>query len=48
PNLGNYEGQCPSILLREDVANYPQATDALRPEQLAAVHEFAEARRSKR
>ena len=48
PNLGNYEGQCPSILLGEEVANYPQATDALRPEQLAAVHEFAEARRSKR
>ena len=30
------------------IANYPQATDALRLEQLAAVHEFAEARRSKR
>ncbi|MDF1836077.1 MAG: phytanoyl-CoA dioxygenase family protein [Alteraurantiacibacter sp. bin_em_oilr2.035] len=48
PNLGNYEGQCPSILLREDVADYPQATDALRPDQLVAVHEFVEARRSKR
>lgn len=48
PNLGNYEGQCPSILLHEDVADYPQATDALRPDQLAAVREFAEARRSKR
>lgn len=48
PNLGNYEGQRPSILLREDVADYPQATDALRPDHLAAVREFAEARRSKR
>ncbi|MGB5779072.1 MAG: phytanoyl-CoA dioxygenase family protein [Allopontixanthobacter sediminis] len=47
PNLGNYEGQCPSILLRENVAEHPQATDALRPDQLAAVREFAEARRSK-
>jgi ectoine hydroxylase-related dioxygenase (phytanoyl-CoA dioxygenase family) len=46
PNLGNYEGQCPSILLRGDTPEYPQATDALRPDQQAAVHEFAEAQRS--
>ncbi len=45
PNLGNYEGACPSILLSDDVAEYPQATDALRPEQEAAVREFAQARR---
>lgn len=45
PNLGNYEGQCPSILLRGDTPEYPQATDALRPDQQAAVREFAEARR---
>lgn len=45
PNLGNYEGQCPSILLRRDIPEYPQATDALRPDQEVAVREFAEARR---
>lgn len=46
PNLGNYEGQCPSILLRENVPEYPQATDALRPEQREAVAEFAQTRRN--
>lgn len=48
PNLGNYEGQCPSILLRGDVPEYPQATDALRSDQEAAVRAFAEARRNGR
>lgn len=47
PNLGNYEGQCPSILLRDDAPEYPRATDALRPDQEAAVREFAEARRGR-
>ena len=47
PNLGNYEGQCPSILLRGDVPDYPQATDTLRPDQEDAVREFAEARRER-
>lgn len=46
PNLGNYEGQCPSILLGDDPPSYPQATDALRPDQETAVREFAEARRT--
>ena len=45
PNLGNYEGQCPSILLQDNPPAFPQATDALRPDQQAAVHEYAEARR---
>lgn len=45
PNLGNYEGQCPSILLRTEPPEFPQATDALRPDQQAAVAEFAGARR---
>ncbi|QQN75139.1 phytanoyl-CoA dioxygenase family protein [Croceicoccus sp. YJ47] len=45
PNLGNFEGQCPSILLRGDVPDYPQATDGLRPDQEDAVREFAEAQR---
>ena len=46
PNLGNYEGQCPSILLRDQHPDFPQATDALRPDQEVAVREFAEIRRS--
>ncbi len=39
PNLGNYEGQCPSILLGR--AGLGSATDALRPDQAQAVQEFA-------
>ncbi|USA38859.1 phytanoyl-CoA dioxygenase family protein [Pelagerythrobacter marinus] len=48
PNLGNYEGQCPSILLRDDIAEFPRATDALRDDQKAAVREFAEAQRGEK
>ncbi len=40
PNLGNYEGQCPSILLRGNLPERLQATDALRPDQSAAVAQF--------
>ncbi|MFS2108755.1 phytanoyl-CoA dioxygenase family protein [Sphingomonas sp. Sphisp140] len=40
PNLGNYEGQCPSILLREATTRSIGAIDALRPDQqvLVAAH----------
>ena len=48
PNLGNYEGQCPSILLRDDIPRFPQATDALRPDQVEAVSAFAQERRLRR
>lgn len=41
PNLGNYEGHCPSILLSGDVPDFIQAVDALRPDQEEAVREFA-------
>ncbi len=37
PNLGNYEGQNPSVLLNDEVPNYIQAKDALRPEQEAFI-----------
>ena len=40
PNLGNYEGQCPSILLGDQVPERLAATDALRPDQAAMVSEF--------
>ena len=40
PNLGNYEGRCPSILLGNDVPRHIGAADALRPDQQALVAEF--------
>lgn len=45
PNLGNYEGTCPSILLKRQIPDYPQATDTLRPDQELAVSAFARDRR---
>lgn len=41
PNLGNFEGQCPSVLLRDDIGEHLAAMDALRPDQAAMVAEFA-------
>lgn len=40
PNLGNVEGQCPSILLRDAVPEHLAAIDALRPDQAAAAELF--------
>lgn len=40
PNLGNVEGQCPSILLRDHVPAHLPAVDALRPDQLEAAAMF--------
>jgi hypothetical protein len=40
PNLGNYEGQCPSLLLRDEVPGRIGAVDALRPDQEVLVAEF--------
>jgi hypothetical protein len=40
PNLGNYEGQCPSILLRDRADLSLGAIDALRPDQAALVDAF--------
>lgn len=37
PNLGNYEGQCPSILLRDTPIHAIGAIDALRPDQQALM-----------
>lgn len=42
PNLGNYEGQCPSVLLRDDVPEHLAATDALRPDQAEALNLFVD------
>lgn len=48
PNLGNHEGQCPSVLLGGDVPHHLGAIDALRPDQATAVAAFAAAERSAR
>lgn len=40
PNLGNYEGQCPSLLLRDDPPEHIGAIDALRPDQQALVQDY--------
>ena len=40
PNLGNFEGQCPSLLLKDDVPERLGAVDALRPDQVDLVAEF--------
>ncbi|QXF13736.1 phytanoyl-CoA dioxygenase family protein [Sphingopyxis terrae] len=46
PNLGNYEGQCPSILLQDDPPGPVGAVDALRPDQADAVADFAAGQRN--
>ena len=37
PNLGNFEGQCPSILLQDNVPEHLHAVDALRPDQMDLI-----------
>lgn len=41
PNLGNVEGQCPSILLGDRLPRYIGAVDALRPDQRQAAETFS-------
>ena len=48
PNLGNYEGRCPSVLLADRVPRHLGAVDALRPDQASAVAAFAAAERAAR
>ena len=40
PNLGNYEGQCPSVLLQPDIPDRFAATDALRPDQESLLADY--------
>ena len=40
PNLGNFEGRCPSVLLGRDAPGRLGAEDALRPDQAAMVSDF--------
>jgi ectoine hydroxylase-related dioxygenase (phytanoyl-CoA dioxygenase family) len=41
PNLGNYEGRCPSVLLGDAPPPRLAAVDALRPDQVVAVDQHA-------
>jgi ectoine hydroxylase-related dioxygenase (phytanoyl-CoA dioxygenase family) len=41
PNLGNFEGCCPSVLLGDQPPGRLTAVDALRPDQIEAVDEHA-------
>ncbi|HEY0630118.1 MAG TPA: phytanoyl-CoA dioxygenase family protein [Sphingomicrobium sp.] len=40
PNLGNFEGQCPSLLLKDEIPDRIGAVDALRPDQAEQVADF--------
>lgn len=40
PNLGNFEGRCPSILFDDEIPQRIGAIDALRPDQAAMVDAF--------
>ncbi|MGZ6021562.1 MAG: phytanoyl-CoA dioxygenase family protein, partial [Rhizomicrobium sp.] len=46
PNLGNYEGQCPSVLLGDEVPDYLPAIDELRSDQIKPLAEFKARQRS--
>lgn len=40
PNLGNVEGQCPSVLLGDEIPEHLGAIDALRPDQAVVAAAF--------
>ncbi|HEX8621187.1 MAG TPA: phytanoyl-CoA dioxygenase family protein [Allosphingosinicella sp.] len=40
PNLGNFDGQCPSILFEEGVSDFLAVTDAFAPEQQKRLEDF--------
>lgn len=40
PSLGNFEGQCPSVLFQDDVPDLLPFVDALRPDQTEWVREY--------
>ena len=46
PNLGNYEGRCPSILFGTSIPEPLGGIDALRPDQTSAVAKFVAAQQT--
>ncbi len=40
PNLGNYEGQCPSVLLKDHVPEHLHGIDAIKEEHLGPLAEY--------
>lgn len=48
PNLGNFEGQCPSLLLGDAIPQHIAAIDALRPDQAAVLEAYLEEQRQAR
>jgi ectoine hydroxylase-related dioxygenase (phytanoyl-CoA dioxygenase family) len=48
PNLGNFEGQCPSILLGDHADRPLGAQDALRPDQQQMVEAYAQSQSEER
>ena len=40
PNLGNYEGRCPSVLLGDDVPDYMGAVDELRDDHVQPLADY--------
>jgi len=40
PSLGNFEGQCPSVLLRKESPEQLQFIDSLRPDQMELVRQY--------
>lgn len=48
PNLGNHEGQCPSVLLHQQSDQPLGAVDTLRPDQQAMVEAYVAGQRAER
>jgi ectoine hydroxylase-related dioxygenase (phytanoyl-CoA dioxygenase family) len=46
PNLGTYDGQCPSVLLGDHVPDHLATIDALAPEHERLLADFAERQRA--
>ncbi len=44
PNLGNYDGNCPSVLLQAPQPEHLATRDAFRPEQLEALERYVQQR----
>lgn len=48
PNLGNYEGQCPSVLLEDSLPEYLGSVDELREDQIQTLADYKARLKSER